>query len=87
MTKQTCGNCKWAHGFRMTNHTPPRFNKDTHGRCLWPEPEVVLPSSVTKYHGYSQQHHKIGIWPTFGTECPCWEAKGSAAQNGAGKGE
>jgi len=72
MAEQTCGNCRYGHGWTMTKHTPPRINVNQAGRCCYVMPEPVWPVSVSEFWRHIPTTG--GVMPTQ-TDCPCWEGK------------
>lgn len=69
MAVRTCGGCRYAEGFELTKHEPPRL-KNKYGRCGYPLPALPmvfkLPEAVSV------------IWPNEdATKCPCFEPKES----------
>ena len=72
MAEETCGNCRYGHGWTMTKHTPPRINVNQPGRCAYVMPEPIWPASVSPW---ARQLPKAGGVLSTDTDCPCWEGK------------
>lgn len=72
--KQNCGSCRWAVGFRMTKHNPPRFAPGTIAKCLFEIPTIPLPDSLSKCNP-NFPYRRCSVIPTDGKTCPCWSAK------------
>ena len=72
MPDQTCGNCRYGHGWTMTKHTPPRINVNQAGRCSYHIAEPVWPLSVAPQARVMPR--KSAVWANE-SDCPCWEGK------------
>jgi hypothetical protein len=73
---QSCATCKYGR-FAMTNHRTPR-PKDQSGVCQFPSAELTLPECVTYGYGFAGAIKTLAerlTWPTWGANCPVWEAK------------
>lgn len=73
MAEQTCGNCRYVHGWTMTKHTPPRINGNTAGRCSFQiDAPINWPLSVPLRE---RRWPEPGwVWKDW-SDCPCWEGK------------
>jgi hypothetical protein len=71
--KQTCGTCRYGHGWTMTRHTPPRINSNIAGRCgyqmNWPTNWPISISLLDR-----RLPEPGWVWRDR-ADCPCWEAK------------
>ncbi len=67
--RQCCGTCKWGN-FTMTNHNPPRINKNLSGRCGWPIPKFDVAISVRGMECI----YKVSVASGF-EGCPVWAAR------------
>lgn len=74
MKGQCCGNCRWLKitGYSLTGHIKPRWKSDAGGPCVWPQPEIILPSSITQAHGFQREYGRNYCQVTL-TGCPTWE--------------
>lgn len=72
-TGQRCGNCRHlAVGLDKAGRRIPRADKAYTCKC--PIPDLKLPDSVTKAHGWQAPRPSNWMTPQHGTECPTWEA-------------
>lgn len=68
----SCLNCKWAE-WAMTNHKPPRINKNKPGKCTAAFPESKIPLSI------KASHFRSAIWASSPYEdCPTFQPKESS---------
>lgn len=73
MANQTCGNCRYAKGWEMTKHTPPRINPGYSAKCTY---EIPMPKIYPACIPVEQQRppYRTSVWMSK-TDCPCWEGK------------
>ena len=72
MAEKTCGNCKHAHGWTMTKHTPPKINTRHAAACCYEFPTVAWPISV--FPALRRMPTPSYVQSDY-TDCPCWEGK------------
>ena len=84
-TNQSCATCKFG-SFEMTKHNPPRVKQGHAGQCVYDIAPAVsalfamLPEAVTADYYFRPVRNvltttSIVAIPTWGVECPVWEAK------------
>ena len=73
MAENTCGNCKHAKGWTMTEHTPPRINARYSAECTY---EIQMPTVYPACIPVERQRPpcRMSVWKSK-TDCPCWEGK------------
>jgi hypothetical protein len=68
----TCGTCRFATGWTMTSHNPPRINPRFASECQWTVSEPkAWPISISE----RDRRLPSGSYVYAGMKnCPCWES-------------
>lgn len=74
MSGQCCGNCKWLDisDYSLTGGKRLRWKRDAGGYCVWPQPQLVLPISITSTCAFRQEYGRSHC-RVSDTGCPTWE--------------
>jgi hypothetical protein len=75
MNHRNCGSCRWLMRHVNANGQPISFTARNTYRCLWPMPEIPLPTSITNSYrlGGMRAPPRRHMLPQEGENCPTWE--------------